>query len=297
MTIYLLLKTLLLPPGIIILLLATGFLLVRGALGRLLLFTGTALLTLLCLPVVATLLMAPLEPYPPLDLRVPLPAQAQAILVLGAGFATTGGEYGGPTLDGFSLQRVRYGAWLHRATGLPIYVTGGGLADGDPAVADLMARTLREEFAVPVAGVENRSRTTWENAAYSKPMLERAGVSGVLLVSDAWHLPRAVEVCERAGIGVIPAPTGSVSIPNWRQALGLIDWLPSARAFPISYFALHEHLGRVWYQVRRWAQGAPRVAPGADQARLEDLSSARFIQGAPQVVEPNAAEGSRRDAS
>lgn len=266
MTAYVFLKTLLLPPGLIILLLVAAFLAWRRALGRLLLFTGTALLTLLCLPAVATLLTEPLESYPALDLRTALPPQVQAILVLGAGFATTGTEYGGPTLDGFSLQRVRYAAWLHRATGLPIYVTGGTLNPDEPAVGDAMARTLREEFAVPVAGVESRSRTTWENAAFSKPLLERAGVSRVLLVTNAWHLPRAVEACESAGIGVLPAPTGAIATPQWRDALGVLDWLPSARAFALSYFALHEHLGRVWYQVRRWVQGAPRVAPGAGQA-------------------------------
>ena len=274
MTAYFALKSLLLPPGIIILLLVTAFLCVRGALGRLLLFTGTLFLTLLCLPTVATLLMEPLEPYPPLDLRAALPPDVKAILVLGAGFADTATEYGQPTLDGFSLQRVRYGAWLHRATGLPIYVTGGALDPEEPAVADGMARTLREEFAVPVAGVENRSRTTWENAANSKPMLDRAGVSRVLLVTNAWHLPRAVEACESAGIAVIPAPTGAISTPHWRDALGVPDWLPSAKAFAISYYALHEHLGRVWYQVRLWVQGVPRVAPGVGQGQLRDGSGA-----------------------
>jgi len=274
MTAYFVFKTLLLPPGLIILLLVAAFLSWRRALGRLLLFTGTALLTLLCLPAVATLLMEPLEPYPPLDLRSALPTQIQAILVLGAGFADTGTEYGGPTLDGFSLQRVRYGAWLHRATGLPLYVTGGALNPDELAVGDGMARTLREEFAVPVAGVENRSRTTWENAAYSKPMLERAGVSRVLLVTNAWHLPRAMEACEAAGIAVIPAPTGAISTPQWRDALGVLDWVPSARAFALSYFALHEHLGRVWYQVRLWVQGVPQVAPGGEPAQFGDGSAA-----------------------
>jgi hypothetical protein len=37
------------------------------------------------------------------------------------------------------------------------------------------------------------------------------------------------------------------------------DWLPSAQAFLESYSAIHEHLGRVWYQIRLWVQGAPGV--------------------------------------
>ena len=100
MTAYLFIKTLLLPPGLIILLLVAAFLFLRGTLGRLLLFTATLLLTLLCLPAVATLLMEPLEPYPALDLRSALPPEVQAILVLGAGFAETWTEMGGPRWTG-----------------------------------------------------------------------------------------------------------------------------------------------------------------------------------------------------
>lgn len=256
------LKVLLLPPGLIILLLSAGLLWVRRSAGRALLLTGTLLLALLSLPVVSTQLMEPLEPYPTLDLHQPLPADIKGILVLGAGTADTGAEYDGPTLDRISLQRVRYAARVHRATGLPVYVTGGALAADDPAVGDLMAQSLREEFGVAVAGVENRSRTTWENAAYSQPMLERDGIARVLLVSSAWHLPRAMKVAEWAGIDAIPAPTGAVSIPGWRAQIGFVDWLPTARALSNSTFALYEYFGRLWYALRFWLQGSPHALEG-----------------------------------
>ncbi|WP_295393533.1 YdcF family protein [uncultured Thiodictyon sp.] len=263
MTAYQALKTLLLPPGIIILMLVGATLGVPGGAGRALLCTATAGLTLLSLPVVSILLMVPLEPYPPLDLRAPLEPPIKGILVLGGGFRRDAPEYGGPTLDNFTLQRVRYGAWLQRSTGLPLYVSGGFTTARRPAVGDLMARILREEFAVPVAGVENVSRTTWENAAYSRAMLARDGVSQVLLVSDAWHLPRAVAACERVGLAVIPAPTGLIAGPHWRDDLAWSDWVPRAGALTISAYALHEHLGRAWYQLRRWASGtsAPPFEP------------------------------------
>ena len=266
MTAYGVIKTLMMPPGGIILLLAAAFFLVRGGLGRLLLFTATAILTLMSLPAVALWLMAPLEPYPALDVRAPLPTDAKAILVLGAGLESDAPEYQGETLDGFSLERTRYAAWLHRATGLPIYVSGGNPAADEAAVGEVMARVLRDEFKVPVAGVDARSRTTWENAAYSKPLLAQAGVTRVLLVTSAWHLPRAVEAFDRAGIAVTPAPTGFVTSPGWKADLGLYDWLPSAHALHTNYFAIHEHLGRAWYQVRVWVEGAPRAVPTAGQS-------------------------------
>ncbi len=250
-------KVVFLLPGLIILVLAAGLLLGRRPVGRALLLVGTLLLTLLSLPVVATLLMEPLEPYPVLDLKAALPPDVQGILILGAGIAETGADYDGPTLDRISLQRVRYGARLHRATGLPIYVTGGGMTATDPVVGEIMARALREEFGVPVAGVEGRSRTTWENAGYSKPMLVQDGISRVLLVSSAWHLPRAMAAFAWAGVDAVPAPTGAVSVPGWHSQIGLVDWLPSAGALSNSSYAIHEYLGRLWYGVRLWFQGAP----------------------------------------
>jgi uncharacterized SAM-binding protein YcdF (DUF218 family) len=256
MTAYTLIKSLLTPPGILILMLIGAFLLARGVLARLLIFLSASILTLMTLPAVAMLLMAPLEPFAALS-EGSIPGDVQGILVLGAG-SDPAPEYGGETVDEHSLRRIRYAAHLHRVTGLPIYVAGGSPPEEEPAVGILMARTLESELGVPVAGVEAESRTTWENAAYAKPMLERDGVAQVLLVTSAWHLPRALEAVERAGIRATPAPTGFVHYPGWEEDLRPGDWLPSARAFLDSSYAVREHLGRVWYQIRSWRQGAPR---------------------------------------
>lgn len=254
---YTVIKSLLTPPGLLILMLIAAFLLARGVMARLLIFTTAITLTLMTLPVVAILLMTPLEPTPALTVA-PIPADAQGILVLGAG-SDRAPEYGGDTVDGNSLQRIRYAAHLHRLTGLPIYVAGGSPPEEQPPVGLLMAKVLQTDFGVPVAGVEAESRTSWENAAFAKPMLERDGIGHVLLVSSAWHLPRAMEAVERAGLRVTPAPTGFVHYPGWQKDLGLADWLPSARALLDSTYAVREHLGQVWYQIRYWIQGAPRV--------------------------------------
>lgn len=251
---YAILKSLLLPPGILILMLTAAFLLVRGVLGRVLLFIATAILSLMSLPAVASLLIGPLEIYPALSPVGPFPSGAQAILVLGADRYAGAPEYGGDTVDRISMERVRYGAALQRATGLPLYVTGGVLpGERSSPVGVLMARTLEDELGVPVAGVESRSRDTWENAAFSKAMLEQDGIAHVLLVTSAWHLPRAVEACTRAGLVVTPAPTGFVTHRLSQRDSKLYEWLPSAPAFLTSSLAVHEHLGRVWYRVREWA--------------------------------------------
>lgn len=50
--------------------------------------------------------------------------------------------------------------------------------------------------------LEGRSRNTWENATFVKALLDRdqsACPCGYLLVTSAWHMPRAIGVFRRAG--------------------------------------------------------------------------------------------------
>lgn len=249
-------KSLVLPPGGLIVLFLLGFLLVRGVMGRLLIFIGLTVLILMSLPAVSSRLMAELEPYPALapgDLKG---TGADAILILGAERYGWAPEYGGDTVGGRTLERLRYGAFLHRKTGLAVYVTGGSPPEEHPPVGRLMAEVLEREYGIIPAGVEDRSRTTFENAALSAPILRNAGVQHVLLVTSAWHMPRAVEAFERVGSQVTPAPTYFIHRESG-SGQRYTDWLPSVSAFAVSYFAIHEYLGRVWYQLKATVDGMP----------------------------------------
>lgn len=253
---YTVIKSLIMPPGGLILLFLAGFLLARRVLARVFIFIGLSILTLMSLPTVAARVIAPLEPYPPLDPARAGGSGAQAILILGAERYSWAAEYGGDTVGGKTLQRLRYGAFLHRETGLPVFVTAGSPPPEDPPLGELMRKTLEGELGVAVAGVEDRSLTTEENATRSLDMLRGAGIGHVLLVTHAWHMPRAVAAFDRAGIEVTPAPTAFIHrATDERGATDYRDWLPSASAFSVSYFALHEHLGRVWYQLRATLAG------------------------------------------
>jgi uncharacterized SAM-binding protein YcdF (DUF218 family) len=215
------------------------------------------------LPAVSVALLRPLEPYPALVTQVPIPKEAQAIVVLSAGRHSHAREYGGDTVDELTLERIRYGAYLKRLTGLPLYVTGGRAEHETESMAQLMERVLRDELGSPVAAVESESHTTWENALFTKPLLVRDGVRHILLVSHAWHLPRGVEAFERVGIAVTPAPTAFSYRPPpvGDGSTQLLDWLPQPGAFMGSYYAIHEHLGRVFYQIRAWIEGGAVPAP------------------------------------
>lgn len=238
----------LLPPLNLILFSLAGLLLLRyrPALGRALLIISLVLLTALSMPAVADRLLALLEPYPAFDPAAHRP-DAQAIVILGAGTYSDAPEYGGrDTVNHLALERLRYGARVARATGLPVLVSGGSPAGGAPE-AEFMQAVLEQEFHVPVRWAETRSSTTWSNARYSHAILNAANIQRVVLVTHAWHMPRAVYSFEQAGFSVIPAPTRF----SLARTIRPMDFVPQTRGLQNSYFAMHEAIGVIWYRLKR----------------------------------------------
>ena len=161
------------------------------------------MLVLLSMPAVGGLLIRCLDRTPAFD--VANRGNAQAIVILGGGTRPYAPEYGGATVGTITLERIRYGARLARATGLPVLVSGGAVR-GAPPEAVLMRNVLVYEFGVPVRWLETRSRNTHENAVKSAAILKGSGIERVILVGHSFDFPRSRKEFEAAGIDVIPAP-------------------------------------------------------------------------------------------
>lgn len=238
------------PPGLFLFVAAAGFLSLQTKTNRrfgltLMVFAWVGL-GLSSLPVVASALARQWESYPALS--NPLPKGPQAIVVLAAGRWRKAPEYGHrDTVGADTLVRLRYGAHLFKKTRLPILVSGGAPLGGVPA-AVLMRRTLNQDFRVPVKWVEDRSRTTSQNAKRSAQILAPLGVRRIFLVTQAWHMRRAVLLFRQAGFVVTPAPTDFVR--RSRRDLTLLAYLPSAHAIALSATIFHEAVGVLWIRVR-----------------------------------------------
>lgn len=227
--------------------------------GRMLVGLCLAGFWLLCTPWVANGLLGTLLP----PCRPIRGDEAEAIVVLGGGTRADTPEYGGDTVNARTLERLRYGAWLHRRTDKPLLVTGGVIGEIE-AEGRMMREILEREFRVPVRWSEERSTNTRENARHSAEILRGAGIRRIYLVSHAWHLPRAIAEFEREGFEVIPAGTG---YPSGEPA-SLFDFLPSAQALVASYFAFHEWVGIVWYRCSAWSM--PSAASSTIQKPSQD---------------------------
>lgn len=241
--------SILLPPGMFVLLLLISLVLFKRfpRIAISLIALNTVAILTLSMPIVASHLMNLVEPQQALNQsKKPLPA-AQAIIILAGGRHTQAPEYNVETVNEATLTRLRYGAKLYRQTKLPILVTGGNSDIPGYAEGDLMAGILRHEFLVPVEWVENQSQNTAENAAMSFHLLSKHNITHIFLVTNAWHMPRAVARFEAAGFTVTPAPTG---FNGFKGGFSISDFFPSPGGLEKSHHVFHELLGQLWYRIR-----------------------------------------------
>jgi len=243
-------KQIFLPPGLLLLLVLLAWWWRRRfpRLAAACLVAGLGGLWLMSLPVTVewSARLLEREPALPETQWAGLARQVDAIVVLGAGRAQGDPAWGGDQPGLLALERVRYAARLAKASGLPLVTTGGLHFGQPPSEAALMADILQRDFGVSVRWQEERSRTTWENAALSAELLQPEGVRRVVLVTQAWHMPRARWSFERTGFQVVTAPVGFLGVANGLPAGG---WLPEGRALWQNGLLLNEAVGLIAYSL------------------------------------------------
>jgi uncharacterized SAM-binding protein YcdF (DUF218 family) len=244
--------TMLLPPLPMLVLVLVGARLMfrRRLLAWFLILLGVLSLWLACTGAVSGMLTRVLTRPPPALTEAQLQSlkgqPKTAIVVLGGGSRPYAPEYGMSSLLPRTMERLRYGLWLSRATGLPVAMSGGvgHAAREGPSEAEIGARIAEREFGRPLRWTESASRDTRENAQRTVAMLRADGIQRIVLVTQDFHLRRAMLNFEKAAAGqleIVPAP---MDLP---QSTGLTwrDWLPNASRMQDTAFALHEWIGRM----------------------------------------------------
>ncbi len=190
--------------------------------------------------------------------------QGDVIVVLGGG--TRSADYPRQIVEvSDSGDRVIYAAWLyHQGVADTLLVTGGDASVFSPpnsatSAANMLA--LLQILGVPETAViqEHRSLNTYENALYSKPLLEEIEAEKILLVTSAFHMPRSVAIFEKQNISVIPMPTDFEIIlyeenpedsPNFVNLLS--KFLPEVSNLDETTTVIKEYLGMFVYWLRGW---------------------------------------------
>jgi uncharacterized SAM-binding protein YcdF (DUF218 family) len=234
------------PPINVLGLCAAGLVLARWyrGFGLALLSFGVLALFVLATPFASGWLICSLERT--LPLIPPVGDAPQAIVILSGNLAHDARS--AVLAPGWlTLERERAGAALARRTGLPILVTGGRVENSAETLGAVMARSMAEDFRTPVRWVEGDAEDTWANAENSAAMLKAQHISSIYLVTHAWHMRRALIAFAHTGLAVTAAP---IRIDPAPEAVAS-DFIPSASAWQVSYYALHEWLGCLYYAVFR----------------------------------------------
>jgi uncharacterized SAM-binding protein YcdF (DUF218 family) len=239
-----------------VILLATRF----AALGRKLLIASMLLLAICGFLPLGNLLLYPLEKrFPPWDADRGAP---DGIIVLGGPIdADLSAAHDTPVISSAPDRIVAAVELARKYPNARIVFTGGSpnLISNDAREADF-AGEIFEALGIDKKRLilERRSRNTYENAAFSKALVAPKPGERWLLVTSAFHMPRAVGLFGKVGFAVEPYPV------DWRVGggAGLFAFSQAAIGLARTDIASREWLGLLAY---RLAGRTDALFPGPDQ--------------------------------
>ena len=211
-------------------------------------FVGVVILVICSMPIISSKMIAYLES----DYELNQPSEidtANAIVVL-SGMVTAIKSKNGLNYEwGGAVDRFFTGINLFNLDKAPTLIFTGGKLPWSIGIPE--GEFLREEaikLGIPKKDIlltENVENTDQEAKAIKK--LLSLDNPKVILVTSAFHMPRAQLVFEAAGISVIPFP---VDFLIGTGKITLMDFIPSASSFAGTSFFVREMIGRTYYNLK-----------------------------------------------
>jgi uncharacterized SAM-binding protein YcdF (DUF218 family) len=183
--------------------------------------------------------------YPPLKKIDPI-SDVKWIVVLGGGHITDPNLPVASRLSGESLSKLVEGVVIHRS--LPecrLLLCGGSVFDPEPESKTMAGLAIDLGINNNNIIEESASLDTEEQAVLIKKIV---GKGKFILVTSAFHMPRAMALFQKQGMHPIPAPTG-YRVKN-RNEVDPCMFFPDSRGIEKMEFAVHEYLGMLWAKFR-----------------------------------------------
>jgi uncharacterized SAM-binding protein YcdF (DUF218 family) len=249
-----LLQSFILPPLNAMILLMIGIFLPARRRKLKLFFSlcGFLLLYIESTPVFAYKLAAAIEPTP-LELKADF--IPDAIVVLSGGVNGRGYEYPIRSVaNSDTLIRLKYAAYLANHFPHAVVILSGGYAGSKYKEADVMYNILLNTFAIknPVI-LESHSVNTNENAKYVANIIKKYHFHSTLLVTQAYHMRRAIMLFNNNHVYPIAAATGYNYSDDARTKT--LMFVPTAKAEAVTAQTLHEIFGYYLYQLNYIIEG------------------------------------------
>jgi len=208
---------------------------------------AAALLYLASIFPVSRLLLHSLEQsYPELSVR-DCP-RAGAIVVL-SGFCAE--DRGADKVMNFgeASERFEAGALLWKAgCGERLWV----MHDGEEFGAGRLRRELEQRGVELVAGIDvlGPVGNTADEARRVRSEAQKEGVTSIILVTTAWHMPRAMQLFRRTSLKITPFPVDYQTAKDLFFPPKPEDFFPTARALVQTESYLREWIGRFFYMLK-----------------------------------------------
>ncbi len=208
--------------------------------GKALVTCGVILLLGLSNPFAPDALLRPLEHrYRPLVVAQ-AGADARVIVILGGGANQDPGVPISSHLSPDQEVRLIEGLRLHREIPGSKLILSGGYDDerGMTEIAEALGARAEDIQWL------SEPRDTEEE---SQQVARIVGSQRLILVTSAWHMPRAMAFFRKAGMQPIAAPTDYLAP---RRPLQFDDYIPDGYKLFKSQMAIHEYLGLAWETLR-----------------------------------------------
>ncbi|KAA3603992.1 MAG: YdcF family protein [Candidatus Scalindua sp. AMX11] len=199
------------------------------------LFSGIVIIYLFSIRPTAELLLSPLE-HKYLENKIDI-TKTDAIVVL------SGGEG----------KRIIKGIVLYHKKIAPLVIMSGGSSSifyKRPKGA-LAMKEIATALGVPDGTIiaETESRNTRENAIYTKQILDRIDAKKIVLVTSAFHIPRAYALFKKIGVDAVPVASDFIIKPSPYDPFSFI---PNVGDLENSSLAIKEYFGIAAYWIKGW---------------------------------------------
>ena len=119
-------------------------------------------------------------------------------------------------------------------------------------MAKIYNEWLIDRAGISAIALEQESGSTWENLQFTKVILDDLNIEKIIIVTHAFHMPRAMWSARKNDIDAIPAPFAFLGKKPKKPTnfLDLSLWAPNPFRLESNYLLLHELFGKFWYTLK-----------------------------------------------
>jgi uncharacterized SAM-binding protein YcdF (DUF218 family) len=152
---------------------------------------------------------------------------------------------------------------LYRSGKAPKMILSGGCIQWNPSSPALASEAEDMQVLLELFGIRSQdllldsySLNTYQNAINTQRILRKEHLKTILLVTSAFHMPRALAIFQQLNIDTTPVPTDFRTLRD-PQNSSLQDFLlnlfPSVEYLNQTSLGLKEYVGLFVYRLRGWA--------------------------------------------